>query len=107
MNLEVKKKKSSFFDITALSALSKLRISGKKIKKYQNQLGEVLNFIRQLERVDVSSVESTNRTIEINNVFFEDGITPDQVLKSLKNLKIKKIASQGNYFVTKKVKWQS
>ncbi|MBU2592388.1 MAG: Asp-tRNA(Asn)/Glu-tRNA(Gln) amidotransferase subunit GatC [Patescibacteria group bacterium] len=103
----MKKKKSSFFDIPALSALAKLRVSGKKLKEYQNQLGEVLNFIKQLEKVDVSSVESTSRTIEINNVFFEDGITPDQVLKSLKNLKIRKVANQGNYFVTKRVKWQS
>lgn len=101
------KKGKNPIDIDHLAKLAELKIGQKEAKKYQGQLSEVLDYIKQLNQIDVSSVESTSGTVSAKNVSFVDGTDLNQKLKSLKNLKAKKIAGQGEFFITKKVSWQS
>lgn len=68
--------------ILHLARLSKLKLTEEEIKKYESQLGETIDFIKNLDELDTNSVSPTNSVVDLKNVFFEDGSVNEKPLSS-------------------------
>jgi aspartyl-tRNA(Asn)/glutamyl-tRNA(Gln) amidotransferase subunit C len=67
--------KSQVKHVAKLAALS---LSEKKIKKFQKQLSDILNYVDQLGRVVTAKVPPTSQVTGLENVF-----RADEIAKSL------------------------
>lgn len=78
-------------DILKLARLGSLRLSEDEISKYQHELGEILEYVKQLDGVDVSGLKPTYQvtglTSEGKNATREDVVTAQITQEELfKNL---------------------
>jgi len=77
---------SPTLDVRYVAKLARLALSDQEIDTFQQQLGQVLEHVRQLEKVDVSQVEPLAHSNELVNVFREDIERPSlPVEKALAN----------------------
>lgn len=76
-------------DILHLSKLANIKLSDEEIKKYQKQLSEILNYIDQLNEVDISQVEGTTHTINLVNILKDDYVDSKRNINDQTHLKIK------------------
>lgn len=87
-------------EVKKIAKLASLPIAEPEIEKFVSQLSEILDYFKQLERVDTKNVVPTFNTTGTANVFREDvpqpSLTQDQALQ---NAPLKK----DGYFVTKGV----
>lgn len=58
--------------IEHIAKLARLELSGEELEKYGSQLSNVLNYIEQLQEVNVSGVEPTAQVTGLLNVLRED-----------------------------------
>jgi aspartyl-tRNA(Asn)/glutamyl-tRNA(Gln) amidotransferase subunit C len=78
-------------DILKLAKLSRLRLSEEEVKKFQIELSSILDYVEQLDSVDVSGLKPTYQvtglTSQDDNATREDEVT-DQVshYKLMKNV---------------------
>ena len=63
---------SAQFDVRYTAQLARLNLSEAEIAKFQEQLGQVLEYVEKLEAVDVSGVEPTAHAFPVHNVFRAD-----------------------------------
>lgn len=63
---------SAQFDVRYTAQLARLHLSEEEIAKFQSQIGQVLEYVEKLGKVDVSGVEPTAHATEIFNVFRAD-----------------------------------
>ncbi|HEX5448012.1 MAG TPA: Asp-tRNA(Asn)/Glu-tRNA(Gln) amidotransferase subunit GatC [Candidatus Saccharimonadales bacterium] len=61
-------------DVLKLAALSKLRLSEEEIEKLRGELSEILNYVEQLDTVDVSGLKPTYQVTSLKSV-----TRPDEV----------------------------
>jgi aspartyl-tRNA(Asn)/glutamyl-tRNA(Gln) amidotransferase subunit C len=61
-------------DVLKLAALSKLKLSDDEIERLQDELGEILDYVKQLDSVDVSGLEPTYQVSGLKNVYRKDEI---------------------------------
>lgn len=59
-------------DIKHIADLARLELSAEELEKYGKQLSDVLNYIDQLEEVDVTDTEPTAQVTGLENVLRED-----------------------------------
>jgi len=95
-------KKLSREEIVHLGKLADLKLTDQEVKKYQAQLAQTLDYVKNLNELDTGKVLTTQYNTSAKNVSFDDGIrnekglTQEQALKnSLKNKK--------GHFVVKKI----
>ncbi|MDB5161108.1 MAG: Asp-tRNA(Asn)/Glu-tRNA(Gln) amidotransferase GatCAB subunit [Candidatus Saccharibacteria bacterium] len=74
-------------DVLKLARLSRLRLSDEEIEKFQTELSEILEYVQQLENVDVSGLEPTYQVTGLANVTRKDepidyGVTQEDLLKN-------------------------
>lgn len=92
-------------DILHLAKLAKLTLSEAEIKKYQQQLSETLDYVKNLEEITPSYVEKnadTRSLQETKNVFFEDKTADERRLtqeEALANTKSK----NDHYFIVERI----
>ncbi|NMB83691.1 Asp-tRNA(Asn)/Glu-tRNA(Gln) amidotransferase subunit GatC [Candidatus Roizmanbacteria bacterium] len=89
-------------EILHLAGLAKLHLSDEEINKYQGQLDETINYIKNLEELDTSKVVPTNSVVDLKNVTFEDGAENKKGLtvgESLSNTK----ETEKNEFAVKRI----
>lgn len=74
-------------DVLKLARLSRLRLSDDEITKYQNELSAILDYVEQLDSVDVDGLKPTYQVTGLTNVFRKDEVT-DQIEKKelMKNI---------------------
>jgi aspartyl-tRNA(Asn)/glutamyl-tRNA(Gln) amidotransferase subunit C len=65
-------------DVQYVADLARLKLSPEEISKFQKQLSDVLSYVTQLQKVDVSSVETS-----LNQSALENNLRPDVVAPSL------------------------
>lgn len=63
-------------DVRYVANLARIDLSDAEIAQFQTQLGRVLEYVEQLNRVDVSQVEPTAHANAIYNVFRDDESRP-------------------------------
>ncbi|MGB9707607.1 MAG: Asp-tRNA(Asn)/Glu-tRNA(Gln) amidotransferase subunit GatC [Microgenomates group bacterium] len=95
-------KKLTKDEILHLAKLSKIKLSNNEIEKLTQQLTETLSFIDNLNKLDTKNVEPTSQTVNLKNIFFNDGeinlrqLDSNEVFANTKKRK-------GNYFLVKKI----
>ena len=72
-------------DVLKLARLARLSLTEDEITRYQSELGEILQYVEQLQNVDVTGLEPTAQVTGLTNVMREDiifdyGATPDDLL---------------------------
>ena len=68
--------------IAKLSKLSSLEIDDSKKKKLKTELGDIINFVENLNEIDVSGIEATFSTIEGGTPLREDVANQDLELSN-------------------------
>ncbi len=73
--------------ILKLAKLSRLSLTEDEIAKYQKELGDILDYVKRLESVDVSGLKPTYQVTGLSNVTREDVVVdaqadPKQLLKN-------------------------
>lgn len=65
-------------DIKHLAELSEFSLSDKEIDSLQGDLQGIIGYISQLDELDTSNVEPTYQVFEMENVWRDDAILPQE-----------------------------
>jgi len=76
-------------DILHTAKLANLKLSKEEIEKFKNQLSSILDYFKELQKVDTSNAEITSQVTNLENVTRKDETKPslsqDEVLSSTKS----------------------
>lgn len=67
---------SDTIDIRHVAALARIALTDEEIARFSKELGELLEHVRALERLDTQSVAATAQVVESRNVVREDRERP-------------------------------
>ena len=59
-------------EVKKVAQLARLELNVNEINNHAEQLEKILDYIRQLEKIDTDDVPCTTRAIEVINVFRKD-----------------------------------
>ena len=59
-------------EVKKVAHLARLELSEDQINNHADQLEKILEYIKQLEKIDTEDVPCTTRAIEVTNVFRKD-----------------------------------
>tara|TARA_B100001989_G_scaffold152554_1_gene108883 strand:+ start:325 stop:618 length:294 start_codon:yes stop_codon:yes gene_type:complete len=59
-------------EVKQVAKLARLELNVNEINNHAEQLEKILDYIRQLEKIDTDDVPCTTRAIEVINVFRKD-----------------------------------
>ena len=59
-------------EVRKVAELARLELNENEINNHAEQLEKILEYIKQLEKIDTDEVLSTTRAIEVINVFRKD-----------------------------------
>ena len=59
-------------EVKKVAHLARLELNDNEINNHAKQLEKILDYIRQLEKIDTNDVPCTTRAIEVVNVFRKD-----------------------------------
>lgn len=85
-----------------MAKLAKLNLTDEEIEKYTKQLEETVEYVENLNELNTGNVKPTSHTVNLENVYFQDGeknkrgFTEEQALKNTKKKK-------NNFFVVKRI----
>ncbi|MDP2860595.1 MAG: Asp-tRNA(Asn)/Glu-tRNA(Gln) amidotransferase subunit GatC [bacterium] len=63
-------------DIAHIAKLANLSLTPAEEKKFSRQLGEILDYIAKLNKLDTEKIEPTSQVTGLENVWREDEISP-------------------------------
>lgn len=73
-------------DVLKLARLSKLELADDQLEKFTSELEAIVEYVEQLQSVDVSGLEPTNQVTGLTNVMRDDEIidyaSADELLKN-------------------------
>ena len=73
-------------EVKHIAKLAKLSLSDEEVEKYGAELGQIAEFVAELNEVDISGVEPTAHVVDKNNVFRKDEMKQsfprEQILKN-------------------------
>ena len=76
-------------DVSHVAKLANLSLKRKDLKKYENQLLAILEYIEKLKEVDTKNIKETSQTTNLENVTREDlpkpSLTFEETLSNTKN----------------------
>lgn len=90
--------KLSADEVKHVAKLSNLNLEEDEISTLQKQLSSVIDYIEELQEVDVEGVEPTSQTTGLINVTREDHVNPERVL-SQENATLEADKVHNGYFV--------
>lgn len=61
-------------EVEYVARLAKLKLSEEEIQSFTGQLGNILDYIHNLEKIDTSNVQAVAHVLSLHNVFREDGV---------------------------------
>ncbi len=59
-------------EVKKVAHLARLELNEDEINKHSEQLGKILEYIKQLEKIETDDVPCTTRAIEVKNIFRKD-----------------------------------
>jgi aspartyl-tRNA(Asn)/glutamyl-tRNA(Gln) amidotransferase subunit C len=79
-------------DVLKLARLARLKLSDEEIVEFSGELPVILDYVEQLQKVDVSGLKPTNQVTGLSNVMREDevkdyGYKPEELLKNVPEVK--------------------
>ncbi len=73
-------------EVLQVARLARLALSSDEADRMREQLGKILEYIRQLDRLDTSGVVPTSHAVEMGTPFREDSLRPfgekEEILKN-------------------------
>jgi aspartyl-tRNA(Asn)/glutamyl-tRNA(Gln) amidotransferase subunit C len=66
----------STINVKHVAQLAKLPLTDDDLEKFEKQLGEILDLVNNLQKVDTSNVQPTNQVTGLTNIFREDKVQP-------------------------------
>lgn len=73
-------------DVRYVARLARLDLTDEEARVFQAQLSQVLSYVRQINRLDLSGIEPTSHARPMVNVFRRDTVRPglahDEVLQN-------------------------
>jgi len=63
-------------EVRQVAELARLALSPEETRRFASQLSHILDYIRQLNEVDTSSVEPMSHPLDLKNVFRQDEVKP-------------------------------
>lgn len=73
-------------EVLKIAKLAKLSLNENEVKKFSEQLGDILTYVEQLNELDTTDVPPTSRPIPTHNVFRKDivkpGLTHEEAFKN-------------------------
>lgn len=80
--------KLSVSDVTKLARLARLRLSAAEVNRFVSELSAILEYVEQLNSVDVKGLEPTHQVTGLTNVMRPDKIDAAQPTRAelLKNV---------------------
>lgn len=63
-------------EVEKVSWLARLRLTDAELVKLTDQLGQVLEYVRQLDELDTAGVQPMAHVADLTNVFAEDEFEP-------------------------------
>lgn len=87
--------------IEKLSKLSSLQIDENKKENLKSELADIINFVENLNEIDVSNIEATFNTVEGGTPLRED--VSKQDLELSKHILSHSPKSEDGYFVVPKI----
>ena len=73
-------------EVLQVARLARLMLSPAEVDKMKEQLGSILSYIRQLDRLDTSGLVPTSHAVEMGTPFREDSAQPfgekEEILKN-------------------------
>ena len=92
-------------EVQHVARLARLKLSPDELKRFSSQLSKVLDYIKQLNEVDTSSVEPMSHPLDLKNVFREDEAGPSLPRdEALANAPVKR---DGFFIVPPVLEWSS
>lgn len=82
-------------DVKNIAALARVGLSEEEVEKFTKDISGILDWVRQLEEVDVSNVEETKHSVATENVLREDQPENSQETEAIINLFPEKQERQG------------
>ena len=73
-------------DVKKVANLARLNLPDEEIEVYANQIEKILEYIKQLEKVDTNNIPPTTRAVEVINILREDNIETNYVRSELLDL---------------------
>jgi len=78
-------------DVLKLARLSRLKLSEEEVSKFQTELSEILDYVKQLEDVDTEGLAPTYQVTGLENITRRDEVAeysakPDDLLKNAPSL---------------------
>jgi len=75
-------------DVLKLAALARLELTEEEITKFQKEIAEILNYVEQLQAVDIDKLAPTYQVTGLQNVTRQDkevdyGVSQKDLLKNL------------------------
>ncbi|HSX53331.1 MAG TPA: Asp-tRNA(Asn)/Glu-tRNA(Gln) amidotransferase subunit GatC [Patescibacteria group bacterium] len=75
-------------DVLKLAQLARLDLSAAEIVQFQQELGDILEYVQQLQKVDTKNLEPTYQVTGLKSVMREDkiidyGASPKDLLKNV------------------------
>ena len=87
--------------IAKLAKLSSLEIDDSRKEKLKSELGDIINFVENLNDIDVSHIEATFTTIEGGTPLWED--VSNQNLELSNHILKHAPKSEDGYFIVPKI----
>jgi len=83
-------------DVLKLARLARLTLTDDEIERYRKELNEILKYVEQLQKVDVTGLQPTTQVTGLKNVMREDeivdyGVTRDDLLRIVPHVQDKQI----------------
>lgn len=93
--------KLSTDDVLKLAQLARLKLTDQEVDKFSTEIGSILEYVEQLQNVDITNIEPTLQVTGLTNVMRDDqiinyGPTPDDLLKNAP-------ASENNHIKVKRM----
>ena len=73
-------------EVKKVANLARLELNEGEINNHSEQLEKILEYIKQLEKIDTKDVPSTTRAIEVINVFRKDSKKNSDCIEELLEL---------------------
>lgn len=87
-------------EVLHIAKLAKLKLTEDEVALFQEQLGRILEYFKQLERLDTEHVPPMKHVLDVHTVLRADEPRPSiPIEEALKNAPKR----QNNYFVVPKV----
>ena len=93
--------KLSTEDVLKLARLARLSLTPDEVKEFTSELSEILEYVQQLDSIDVDGLKPTNHVTGLTNVMREDeikdyGYAPENLMANVpqkqdKQIKVKRM----------------